>query len=624
MLNIVIDRFLGSLAIKDWGIEEFVKLLVNKASEGGRHLSRPPYYASEPDSDFMAWLASKPVEWHQQLYALLYTELAPEGGLYRVKNCRIVRLSGGSYSSSAKCFFPSDGVDHDKLLPRVDAAVYSSGKSKAQQSNARKFLEDTGVRIVGEAEQVEVILNQRYTQEAEVPDDKTYFRDLKRFVALVGKEPERAKLFANYFIFECVDAWRQPSGSYLDEPYLDTGLSAYYGAVSKNQKLFPLNARYRDCGISIKNLVAFAKAVGAIGELNISQVSCYGNPEWTYLQAVGGARNTSPIDRDFTISGLRDLLKTPSLALSRLVWRTMCSLPGDGRYLIATYRRNVSSGSRAVNSQLVHLLRRAAWVPQENGSFVRPAEASRSLLPNGFPFDPGQPWLKAVKFGEEIARRSEEQRQKEAVAKELGFADDESLERARRFAALPPEDQERILADQDRRVALQLPEHEPANPARRAEGVAAHAATAPDRITEERTRSVSVGREAVKEEAGQYLRQQYTTDSDVICQICKFPMPFKLDDGTDYFEKVEFLPKLKKRHYQNYLALCPNHAAMFQEANGSAEFMQDMLAELSGNELEVVLAQQNATIYFTKTHIADLKKVLEVDETVDTPAAQPD
>ena len=100
-------------------------------------------------------------------------------------------------------------------------------------------------------------------------------------------------------------------------------------------------------------------------------------------------------------------------------------------------------------------------------------------------------------------------------------------------------------------------------------------------------------------------------------------MPFKLDDGSDYFEKVEFLPELKKRHYQNYLALCPNHAAMFKEANGSAELMCDMFLEVSDHELEVVLAQQNTTIYFTKTHIADLKKVIEVEQRDPTPQASP-
>ena len=41
----------------------------------------------------------------------------------------------------------------------------------------------------------------------------------------------------------------------------------------------------------------------------------------------------------------------------------------------------------------------------------------------------------------------------------------------------------------------------------------------------------------------------------MICQVCKNRLPFQLDDGTDYFERVEFLPALKRHHKQNYLAL---------------------------------------------------------------------
>jgi hypothetical protein len=100
----------------------------------------------------------------------------------------------------------------------------------------------------------------------------------------------------------------------------------------------------------------------------------------------------------------------------------------------------------------------------------------------------------------------------------------------------------------------------------------------------------------------------------VICQVCKKPMPFKLDDGSVYFEKVEFLPGLKRRHHQNYLALCPNHAAMFQYANGTNELMMEMFTEIAGNELEVVIAQKDETIYFTKTHIADLKTIVAIDQ----------
>lgn len=99
----------------------------------------------------------------------------------------------------------------------------------------------------------------------------------------------------------------------------------------------------------------------------------------------------------------------------------------------------------------------------------------------------------------------------------------------------------------------------------------------------------------------------------MICQVCKTVLPFKLDDGTEYFEKVEFLPELRLRHYQNYLALCPNHAAMFQYANGSSASLRDSIAALAENELSTVLAQTETTIYFTRTHIADLKEVIRVD-----------
>jgi hypothetical protein len=169
------------------------------------------------------------------------------------------------------------------------------------------------------------------------------------------------------------------------------------------------------------------------------------------------------------------------------------------------------------------------------------------------------------------------------------------------------------LTDLERKNDLELPDRSPSNPERRATRVGEMAAEAPERRTEERTRSVSVGREDVKAEAAQYLQQQYSVEGELICQVCRGPMPFKLDDGSDYFERVEFLVELKRRHHQNYLALCPNHAAMFRHANSTKDLMMGMFTELTSYELEVVLAQENTTIYFTKTHIADLKTVIKID-----------
>ncbi|WP_334545049.1 sacsin N-terminal ATP-binding-like domain-containing protein [Rhizobium leguminosarum] len=615
--NSNVDRFLDALEIEEWRVDELVECLNGNLSQGCY------YHDEEDETAYVRWLSGKAVEWHQSFYAMLFRELEPEGELYQLRDVKLVLLEDGSYATGLKCYFPAaDGSQQDGL-PRANAAVFTSGKSKRQQQDARRFLEEIGVREVGEREQVEVILAQRYTREAEIPAYSTYIRDLRRFIALVEKEPDAASLFSNSYIFErAIDDWACPEDVFLDLPIVETGLRHFYEALGEEAAVFRLADRYSNCGISAKKLAAFSKAVGAITELKPESTTCYQNPAWSYLASVGGERHTSPINRDYHISGLEDLFGVPSVELSSLVWRTMCALPADGRYFRAVYRRNASSGSHQAPSQLVYQLRNAAWVPQGEGEFVRPAEASSSLLPPGFAIDPGWGWLKAIEFGTEQRKKSEQSQRRQELAREIGFEDEDSLERARRFAALKPEVQAQVLDELERKTLFELPEREPSNPERRAERVGGLAANAPERLTEQRTRSVSVGREAVKEETAEYLRQQYESGGEMTCQICKGPMPFRLDDGRPYFEKVEFLPELGRRHFQNYLALCPNHAAMYAHTNGSAEFLKDGFLEVECNEIEVIIAQRDETIYFTRTHIADLKAVIESDEAEESGKAE--
>ena len=60
--------------------------------------------------------------------------------------------------------------------------------------------------------------------------------------------------------------------------------------------------------------------------------------------------------------------------------------------------------------------------------------------------------------------------------------------------------------------------------------------------------------------------------------------------------------------------LDPSHGAMYQHANGSRDVTRETFMQMEGQRLDVVLAREDATIYFTKTHIADLRAVIEVDE----------
>lgn len=304
-------------------------------------------------------------------------------------------------------------------------------------------------------------------------------------------------------------------------------------------------------------------------------------------------------------------LATENLAVSRLVWQTMCRLPV--MYLTATYQKSAARGHHESPSQLVHHLRNSAWVPQGGGDFVYPADARRECLPAGFAFDPGAEWLKRIQFGENHRQRSEETAKREALAKEAGFLSLDRLEQAKKFDALPQSIREAFLAAHTD-DPTRLPERSARNPTRRAEAVELAALEAPGRISEERTRAVQLGTVEVAQRAKEYLRDQYTQDGETICQICKEALPFRLPDGKYYFEAIGFLPTLKDRHYQNFLCLCPNHSAMFQWANGSREQLKALLVARKGSEVAVQLANRHHSVYFTEVHIADLLAVIRADE----------
>lgn len=606
-----IERFMSGLAITDWDIEQFIELLSEKASVGGRSIPHSPYYTTEPDAEFMTWFSGKPVEWHQELYALLYTDYLTSAGWQKdsrinsLKKLRIIRLSNNEYSVGSKCFFPSDGVEQDDVLPRLDVRTYVTGKKKGQQESARKFLEEIGVREVGEAEQVEAILKQRYTKTNLQPLKK----DLARFIALLEKETDKASLFTSYFIFECQDGkWGQPSRIFLDQPFIDTGLSAYYDALGESAKRAALAENYQNCGIAIKKLVKFAEAVGAQTRLEITKTECYWNPQYSYLCSVGGERETSPINRDYVITKIDKLLAQPTLAISKLIWQTMCSLPAHPDYLKAIYQRNQRYGHHEAASRLVHDLRAATWIPQGSGVFVCPAEATRELLPDGFQFDSGWPWLKAIHFGEEAVKKSAVYRQKQSSAQAFGF---ESADRASKWAELDKlgVSPDELLAGFKKR---DLPDKASPNPERRAGKIADETRCAPEKTREARERSVDPDYGGAQGDARTYLKQQYTNDEGVMfCQLCQAPQPVMLN-GVPHFEAVTCVGNINAHHKQNNLALCPNHAAMYTKGGLTPDTVQRAILECEGQKIPMNLAGNQVELYFTQQHLGDLRAVLLV------------
>ena len=609
------DRFLSGLNIQKWDFSQFFEMLQNKTSIETSHSTIPNNITSQ---DVTNWLTAKSAEWHQQLYSLIYgeinlikTEYLRNRMITIIKKLKIVRLGNNSYCIGGKSYFPNDCIACDELIPLVHHEVYTSGKNKTQQEEARKLLKAIGVSEIGEAEQVKSILQQRYSNQNVIFDDISYSKDIKRFIALVEKEPDTSDMFSGYFIFKnASNQWAKPNSIFLDSPYCQTDLCAYYETLGQDAKKEALSDWYQSDILAMEKLVKFAQIIGVEDGLNLLETTCNNNLLKKHLYGASGVIETSyKIDRDYYMPLLHKVIDAKNIQVSRVIWRAMCR--HSAGKLVAQYRKSKSGGIRSAPSLVINWLDNYAWIPQGNGEFVRPLKASFELLPEGFTFNKEDDWLKAIRFGEEEEQRSVEYMVKRETAKKLGFIDDNSLVDAQWFAGLDVEERQRFKNEVERKRKFVLPESSSRNPEQRADRVEHQAAEAPGRETEKRQRAVSISREEVKQEAGQYLSQQYTNvDGEMICQICKSPLPFKLDNGNYYFEKVELFQNIKQRHYQNYLTLCPNHSAMFQHTNGSKDIMFEMFQELTGNELEVVLAQSDMSIYFTSTHRDDLRTVM--------------
>ena len=618
------DNFLIMLGIPDWTIGHLVDEL------------------SIESETIMKWLAGKSADWHQRLYMLLgdFLSNAPSHPLgiaierkSALSNLRIVSCGDGIYRVGGECYFPSDGVERDKVFPRVAPGVYSSGTNKQEQEKARKFLEDIGVSEVGEADRVETILKQRYSQTA--VDNNNFcpeIKDVKRFMALLEKCPSQAELFGNYFIFKSDnDKWRRPSQVYLDSPYLDTGLRAYYEMVGENSvQKRALSPEYKEYGTELEKFGKFAEDVGAQTQLTPQKQEIpYKHPQRAELTDTGGWSWEYGIDVDYDIQELDVLLAQSDLSKSQLIWKTMNELPEC--CLIAKYSSNSRYPILEAHSTLVHKLSESEWVPQQQDGknvdcFLKPSEAVPELLPEGFSYEAQAPWLRAIEFGkkkqdrEEAERRraelaTDEYRRRSDAAKEMGFS---SPEEVAEMAELRRKDPEGYMRwKESAKNKPEFPERPSRNPERREARFAEQSANAPEKEYETRPRSVRTSRASIDPKT--WLRNLYTNDSDqMVCQICKSEMPFRKRDGEHYFEAVEALSLeyFGKEQDAQFLALCPLCAAMYQEfvkrdEEQEAELYQ-ALQSAEGLEVPVRLGEGETSVRFVEIHLQDMKTVLHV------------
>jgi hypothetical protein len=323
-------------------------------------------------------------------------------------------------------------------------------------------------------------------------------------------------------------------------------------------------------------------------------------------------------NEDWTIDGIDVLVRSPTIGNSRILWSTL--IRANSAVALARYRPNLQYKTRQTDSQLVHFLKNHAWIPDSEGSFHFPKDIGRGQLPLGFIYDDRNGLLTAIGFEASIQRQTEEYQRKDVAAKEFGFdgldAASEIAEALRKSGMGPKAAAELILQNSAR---PEQPEEEVRNPSRRRRGVLEHRENAPTKEAVRRERSIQSNVQGVVAEAKAYLRAKYTNgQGQMVCQVCRNEMPFKLGTGEHYFEAVQAIRGLSQNYYENRLALCPTCAAMYQyarsctdtELKDRVEAIDDETAGLSV-DLDVVLAGLTRKIRFVGTHFFDLSVVLD-------------
>ena len=624
------DNFLSMLDISQWAIQELINVLDTQTDRVTK------------------WLSEKPEEWHQDLYVLIgdFLSRALSSPLYlarehkeKLSNLRIILCSDGEYRTGGECHFLDDvEFEFQKEKAQLEEfhyvakKVYSSGQNKNQQEKAREFLEKIGVCKVDEAERIKAILRQRYEDpDTEIPS-KLHEEDMKRFIAFVEQNPDKVILFKDYCVFKTADRgsfdggfYHKASITFLDSPYLETDLKVYYEddeyweyVCTENINPY-LSLDYEESNIDLEELGKFAAAVGAKTKLEVTKQKIPSDhPQIDYLLSADGYKRThTSIDEDFSIPEFPILLANPSIIKSRLVWQAMDSAPDYS--LKSQFRWNRSYPTHDGDSTLVHKLRNAKWVPQENGgsiSFVRPCDAVKDNLPGGFPYDTGQKWLETIEFGKAAKEQTAENIRKEIEknswnqrAKEWGFESGDAAEKAAEFfkeQGKSPDELLKKLRVQKRRKELLIIELDDAE----------------EKEFETRARSIRASRSTIDPRTT--LRALYTTDENRMqCQMCSKEMPFrKRNNDEDYFEAVEALGKghFFKEHEAQYLALCPECAAEYKEYvkkdPKARETFHDALKNSDSPQIHLESHGRTIRIWFEEKHWRDLKTVLYYYENV--------
>ncbi len=430
------DKFLDTLQIDKWGWDALKDAILETERSG------------EKKDKIEKWISGKQDNWLMRFYALMeschaetegYVGKPPLASAWSsLASVRVTDSKGSDeHVTPRSAFFPkqvltkgSRPYDVPAKIRLVKREVYEKGRlGENTKKAARDFLERVGVREYDERAEIERRL-EWYSKSGKKTITDSHYRDIRAFISFLKTHPLEANLFKETEFLVAADEtqeqlyWSKPREIFLDAPYETTGLGELT-AIHGKKVLWIKYCERLGNNLKSEDFICFLKAVGAFHELAVNEVGCWRNDK---INTWEGRSTYTGVNVDWTIKDLEDYLSEQHQLASRLIW--MAILQADKKIATAKYRPNQQHSLQIAGSQLVQHLKACAWIPDQSGTFQRPQDMTRDMLPKEFPYDDRNGLLTAIGFGEKAKETSAEFKARDADAKKLGFESATEIEEA--------------------------------------------------------------------------------------------------------------------------------------------------------------------------------------------------
>jgi len=318
-------------------------------------------------------------------------------------------------------------------------------------------------------------------------------------------------------------------------------------------------------------------------------------------------RGLNGFDPDIKVEGIENAILTISIEKSKFIWNNIAIPHSDCiRGVVESSSRKTyeNSSTKDKVSEFGFLLIDSEWLPDTNGNWHKPGELKLDELPDSFIKD--EKLAKQLRMKEDIS---------EQILTIAGISQN-TLKLAQELEKQPQEIQKQIISLlQKNRIKPAFPSKKSANPGRREKKILERQKLVGNKTYEKKERSVKTSKPT--HDPKEWLMGQYTNDDEImICQMCKNEMPFKLKDGSYYFEAVQIDDNFEKEWHELYLALCPLCAAKYRcfvknDQNMMNTFLKNIIETNQNSPVPIELGENGLhDISFIETHLNDIKTIL--------------